>query len=113
MRIPRLTSLDYPVQTSPPQPIPIEQAPPVQHREEPVSDQSIQAQDAPDEQQYEDPASAQDATPPELPPEPIDSSPEPDRTPAPSTPVPALRPRRIRRPNSMLDSNTWDLSSLV
>ena len=41
------------------------------------------------------------------------SSPEPHRTPAPSSPVPAQRPRRIRKPNSMLSSDTWDLSSLV
>ena len=116
----RLKSL--PVQTFPTQPIPLEQAPPVQQHEEPVYDQPIQAQDAPDEQQYEDPACAQDATPPDLPPEPtvsfpeLDSTPAPpelDSTPAPSSPVPANRPRRIRRPNSMLNSDTWDLSSLV
>ena len=80
---------------------------------QPFHDLPIPVQHAPSEQQYEEPISVQGTYPPSSPPATAASSPEPYRLPAPSSPVPAQRPRRIRKPNSMPSSDTWDLSSLV
>merc|ERR1711895_109686 len=112
MRSKSLTRTPLPAQPFTDQPIPVEHAPSEQQHEEPVYVQPIPVQHAPAKQQYEEPVSAQGASPPSSPSAPAASSPEPQRTPAPSSPVPAHRPRRIRRPNSMLNSDTWDLSSL-
>ena len=105
---PPLHPLPIPAQPLPVQPIPVQLPPSEQHYEEPVSVQEAYPPTSPHRGNHSPPPMT-----PRSPPAPAAGSPGPQCTPAPSSPVPAQRPQRIRKPNSMLSSDIWDLSSLV
>ena len=99
----------------PDQPIPVQHAPSEQQYEEPVTrtplpDQPIPVQHVPTVQRYEEPVYVQGAYPPSSPPAPAARSPEPHRTPAPGSRVPA---QSVRQPSFMPSSAIWGLSSFL
>ena len=110
---PPLHPQPIPAQPLPVQPIPVQLPPPMQQHEEPVSVQEACPPRSPPAPAASSPGPHSTPVPSSPVPAPAAGSPGPHRTPAPGSPAPAQRPQRIRKPNSMLSSDIWDLSSLV